>query len=80
MAIKPFTFEPLVEFEWYREDLEKLIGHYIPGMSYNCTLEPRHDMLRGMCDQWEKEGKIRKKGLSPDQKFVTVEVNDGNTT
>lgn len=77
---KEFKFYPLVEFEWYREDIEKLIGHYIPGMSYNCTLEARHDTLFQQCQEWEKEGKIKIVPLV-NEHFITVgDTGDGSTT
>lgn len=53
--MKAFIFTPLAEFSWHREDTDKLVGVYYPGMDYNCTLEPRHDTLREKCKQWEQE-------------------------
>ena len=69
-----FKFEPLEEFTRVREypDGSKVtIGHYLPGGTYNCTKEPRHDALRDICTKWESEGKIRKVFLKPNQSFQT---------
>lgn len=67
-----FKFYPLVEFTWHRADLNKTIGHYIPGNGYNCTKDPRHDTLRSMCKQWEDEGKIIVVPITGE--FKTVQV------
>ena len=75
----PFTFIPLSVFEWYREDLSKLIGQYQPGMSYNCTLEPRHDLLRIQAKSWEAENKIKVIPLVGDQHFITYGAQDGSS-
>lgn len=56
----PFVFFPLTDFMWWDEEREGvLIGHYLPGQSYNCPMVPRYDRLRAKCEQWAKEGKIR---------------------
>ncbi len=72
--IQEFRFMPLEQFEWWVDD--ELIGQYIPGMTYNCTSDRRHDALREMCKVWEAEGKIQVLALLPGQRFVlnTVEV------
>jgi len=80
IMIKPFTFTPLIQFEWFRKDLNKLIGIYYPGMTYNCTLDARHDLLRAKCDEWEAEGIIQIIALKPNQRFITLEINDGDST
>lgn len=71
-----FKFTPLKDFKWYREiDGEKvLIGHYIPGMSYNCTKEPVHDALRIQCEDWETKGMIKVIPLGPGQVFKRVNM------
>lgn len=74
-----FKFVPVQEFEWWRDydDGEKrLVGHYVPGNTYNCTREPRHDMLREKCKEWEAEGKIKKIPLAPGQFFTTVKTGE----
>jgi hypothetical protein len=63
-----FKFEPLVAFEWKKEDV--LVGSYLPGGTYNCSRYPQHDSLRKICEEWEAEGKIRKIPLAPDEKFI----------
>ena len=71
-----FRFTPLEQFEWVREyedGSQRLVGQYIPGMTYNCTKEPRHDALREQCKTWEAEGKIRKIPLALGEKFITIE-------
>lgn len=70
--MQEFRFVPTVEFTWFREDVNKLVGVYHPGASYNCTREPRHDKLREMCDQWEAEGKIVKIPVA--QQFDIVRI------
>lgn len=64
-----FKFRPLVDFEWWVG--EKLIGHYQPGMTYNCTSHPSHDALRDKCQEWQKAGKIQILSLAPQQYFET---------
>lgn len=67
-----FKFEPLVAFEWIREyeDGSKvLVGEYHPGMTYNCSKDPRHDALREQCKVWEAEGKIHISPLKSGQFF-----------
>ena len=79
-----FKFTPLIEFEWWRQKtddegavIEKnLIGQYLPGMSYNCTKDSRHDALREQCVKWEKEGKIKILALAPGQSFKTFKVGN----
>lgn len=76
-----FKFLPLEEFEWWREyddGTKDLIGLYVPGNSYNCTKQPRHDALRAKCVVWEQEGKIKVLPLF-NEKFITIEVQkDGD--
>lgn len=72
----PFKFTPLKEFKWHREDTDFLVGHYLPGMTYNCTTEPRHDALFLQCVDWEAEGKIRVLPLTGTQTFKTVKVEE----
>lgn len=74
--MKEFIFTPLVEFSWYRDDVEKLVGIYYPGMTYNCTKQPRHDALRKKCEQWKQEGLIK----TSNDNFITLEINDGSST
>ena len=74
-----FKFAPKVEFEWHREyedGTTVLVGHYIPGMTYNCTKEPRHDALREKCKEWEADGKIVKIPLAPGEFFKTIKSGD----
>lgn len=74
-----FKFVPLVDFEWereYEDGTKRLIGHYIPGNTYNCTREPRHDALREVCKTWEAEGKIRRIPLNPGEFFKTIGIGD----
>jgi len=57
-----FKFAPLKKFKWtrkYEDGTEVMVGEYHPGMTYNCTKEPRHDALREVCKEWEAEGLIR---------------------
>lgn len=68
-----FKFEPLEEFEWRHEPSGQLIGHYYPGMTYNCTRHVRHDSLRLKCEEWASEGKIRVIPLGKGQHFQIVE-------
>ena len=79
VTMKAFTFTPLIEFEWFREDLNKLIGIYYPGMTYNCTLEARHDTLRLKCAEWESQGRIQILELKPNEQFITLEINHGDS-
>jgi hypothetical protein len=79
-----FKFAPLEEFEWWRELKDEngsiversMIGHYLPGMTYNCTKKPVHDALREKCVQWEKEGKIQILALPQGQSFKTIQVGN----
>lgn len=72
MKRQPFTFTPIETFEWFREDTNTLVGEYHPGMTYNCTLEPRHDMLYQKCQEWLSEKKIRI--VDTQVEFTTLEV------
>jgi hypothetical protein len=79
--MKEFRFMPLEQFEWWvpgEGGPDQLIGQYIPGMTYNCTADSRHDALRAMCKVWEKRGRIQILALLPGQRFIlnteTVEV------
>ncbi len=63
-----FIFRPLEEFHWHR------IGHYVPGNTYNCTPEPRHDALREKCAEWLAEGKI---AITPVGGFETIIIREG---
>lgn len=75
-----FRFTPLEQFEWWVPDPNGgpsiLIGQYVPGMTYNCTADHRHDALRAQCRLWEAEGKIQVLALLPGQKFLlnTIDV------
>ena len=74
-----FKFTPLETFEWVREyedGSSKLIGQYHPGMTYNCTKEPRHDALRVKCVEWEEKGMIRKIPLTLGEAFKVIEIGD----
>lgn len=68
-----FKFEPLEEFEWVHEGSGQLIGHYYPGMTYNCTKNVRHDPLRLKCSEWVEAGKIRVFPLGKGQSFLVIE-------
>ena len=77
-----FKFKPLEVFSWEREyeDGSKVfIGEYHPGMTYNCTKEPRHDALREKCKEWAEAGLIEIIPLGEGQRFVTVPLGEGNT-
>lgn len=74
-----FKFVPLEVFDWFREYEDGTtvhVGHYLPGNTYNCTKEPRHDALREKCKEWEAEGKIKKIPLHPGEFFKTVKFGD----
>jgi hypothetical protein len=73
-----FKFEPLEEFEWVREyedGSHVLMGQYHPGMTYNCTKEPRHDALRAKCEEWFSLGMIKKTPLG-NQRFITINFGE----
>jgi len=80
--ILEFKFEPLEDFEWWRELKDgdgnvierQLIGQYLVGQSYNCTRKSVHDALRGKCAQWAEEGKIQIKNLAPGEEFRIVKA------
>ena len=72
VPVREFKFTPKVEFEWVRNG--RVIGHYIPGMSYNCTNQPRHDELRSQCEAWDGAGMITRHYLPDGERFVIKEV------
>ena len=72
-----FKFTPLKEFIWdrkYEDGVVVRIGHYHVGNTYNCSRHPRHDALREICKEWEKDGKIKKFPLPPGSRMKTVNV------
>jgi hypothetical protein len=69
-----FRFVPTRLFEWHRtlEDGTKfLVGQYIPGMSYNCSKSPHHDLLREKCREWSERGRIKIYPLNKEE-FITI--------
>ena len=69
-----FRFTPVEPFEWWQDD--KLIGQYLPGMSYNCTRHTSHDALRKQCAEWVSDGKINIIGLPPGHYFETLRMTE----
>lgn len=55
----------------------RLIGQYLPGMKYNCTKKPIHDILRVQCSRWVEEGKISVDRLPAGQTFSVAKFNVG---
>ena len=70
MARQEFRFYPVEEFYWH--DDGRLIGKYIPGNSYNCSRNARHDRLYEKCKQWQAEGKIKVAMLNADEQFRII--------
>jgi hypothetical protein len=73
--ILEFRFIPTKDFEWFREDTQVLVGHYTKGSSYNCSRQPIHDALRGMCSKWQEAGDIKVIPLNGEN-FIIKKVED----
>lgn len=69
-----FQFTPLEVLTWEREYEDGstfVVGEYHPGMTYNCTKEPRHDALRQKCKEWQKQKQIKIIPLGH-RRFITI--------
>ena len=69
-----FIFTPTQVFRWEieaRDGTKSVIGEYHPGMTYNCTFQPRHDKLREKCREWYTRGWIKVLPLGR-KRFVTA--------